>query len=108
MQSLWGTVWKAKHIFMITDNLLLCLQLPLGTKTVAMTALHSNSTLEYDAHNLYGLAETRVTAEIMARAHGSRPFILTRRAPWLWPLYCARSWSAALPSSMTVRFLAHM
>ena len=48
-----------------------------------MTALHSNGTLEYDAHNLYGLAETRVTAEIMARAHGSRPFILTRRAPRL-------------------------
>ena len=89
MQSCGGAEWKAEHIFLVTDYLWLCAQLPLGTKTVAMTALHSNGTLEYDAHNLYGLAETRVTAEIMARAHGSRPFILTRRAPWLWPHCCA-------------------
>ncbi|KAK9835041.1 hypothetical protein WJX81_006384 [Elliptochloris bilobata] len=52
--------------------------LPLGAKTVAMTALHHNGTLEYDAHNLYGLAEARVTAEVMKRMHRTRPFILTR------------------------------
>ena len=70
----------------------LCAQLPLGTKTVAMTARHADGTREYDAHNLYGMAETRVTAEIMARAHGRRPFILTRRAPGppLWPRRCAQ------------------
>ena len=45
-----------------------------------MSALHADGTREYDAHNLYGLTQARVTAEIMARAHGSRPFLLTRRA----------------------------
>ena len=74
---------------LVTDTLQLRAQLPLGTKTVAMTARHFNGTLEYDAHNLYGLAQTRVTAEIMARAHGGRPFILTRRAPRPWPRCCA-------------------
>ena len=55
-------------------------QLPLGTKTVAPTALHFNGVREYDAHNLYGLAEARATAEIVARVRGRRPFILTRHA----------------------------
>ncbi len=57
-----------------------CAQLPLGTKTVGMTALRYNNTLEYDAHNLYGLAETQITTAIVARLTGRRPFVLTRCA----------------------------
>ncbi len=45
-----------------------------------MTALRYNNTLEYDSHNLYGLAETQITTAIVARMTGRRPFVLTRCA----------------------------
>ena len=56
-------------------------QLPLGTKTVGMTARRYNGTLEYDSHNLYGLAETQLTTAIVARLTGRRPVVLARGAP---------------------------
>lgn len=75
-----GKHTRTDIIIALTAHLTCYVQLPLGTKTVAPTALHFDGMREYDAHNLYGLAEARVTAEIVARVRGRRPFILTRHA----------------------------
>eukprot|EP00197_Chlamydomonas_leiostraca_P010624 CAMPEP_0202870766 /NCGR_PEP_ID=MMETSP1391-20130828/16729_1 /ASSEMBLY_ACC=CAM_ASM_000867 /TAXON_ID=1034604 /ORGANISM="Chlamydomonas leiostraca, Strain SAG 11-49" /LENGTH=1290 /DNA_ID=CAMNT_0049551399 /DNA_START=24 /DNA_END=3896 /DNA_ORIENTATION=- len=52
--------------------------LPLGWKTLAMSAVHHGGVLEYDAHNLYGLAEAKVTYDVLQQLLGTRPFVLTR------------------------------
>jgi alpha-glucosidase (family GH31 glycosyl hydrolase) len=48
--------------------------------TIGMTARHADGTLEYDAHNLYGLSEAAATAPAVADVTGKRPFILSRWA----------------------------
>ena len=53
-------------------------ELRLGTSTIGMTARHADGSLEYDAHNLYGLAESAATASAVASVTGKRPFILSR------------------------------
>lgn len=50
----------------------------LGYRTAAMTVKHYDGTLEYDAHNLYGLAESIATNKAMTLARNKRPFVLSR------------------------------
>jgi len=59
----------------------------LGHKTLPMSALHYRDgeegsdkfTLkEYDVHNLFGLMESRLTAEALTTVRASRPFVLSR------------------------------
>lgn len=52
----------------------------LSEKTLAVTVRHFDGTLEYDAHNLYGLYQAAVTASALERLRGKRSFILSRRA----------------------------
>ena len=47
-------------------------------KTVAITAMHYDGTLEYNAHNLYGMYETLATADALQKLRNKRQFILTR------------------------------
>ena len=47
-------------------------------KTVAVTAQHYDGTLEYNAHNLYGMYETLATANALQKLRNKRQFILTR------------------------------
>lgn len=51
---------------------------PLGFHSIPVTALHSDGTAEYDAHNLYGLSEAAATHAALRRITGKRPFILSR------------------------------
>ncbi|XP_057509441.1 alpha-xylosidase 1-like [Actinidia eriantha] len=53
-------------------------QVPIGFKTIATSAVHYNGVLEYDAHSLYGFAETIATHIALQGLEGKRPFILTR------------------------------
>ena len=55
-------------------------RLPLGVNTVGVTARHSDGSVQYDTHNLYGLAEAAATAAAVAGITGKRPFVLSRRA----------------------------
>lgn len=50
----------------------------LSTKTMPMTAIHKSGVREYNAHNLYGLAEAAATAHAAANITSKRPFVLTR------------------------------
>jgi len=50
----------------------------LSYKTVAVTAVHYDGTLEYNAHNLYGMYETLATANALQKLRNKRQFILTR------------------------------
>ncbi|KAG0620155.1 hypothetical protein M758_4G193600 [Ceratodon purpureus] len=50
----------------------------LGYRTAAMTVKHYDGTLEYDAHNLYGLAESIATNKAMTLVRNKRPFVLSR------------------------------
>ena len=62
--------------YAITNN---NVRLPLSFRTLPVTARHGDGSLEYDAHNLYGLAQAAVTARVLARlAPQRRPFVLTR------------------------------
>lgn len=54
------------------------LEVPLGFKTIATSAVHYNGVLEYDAHSLYGFSETIATHIALQGLEGKRPFILTR------------------------------
>ncbi|XP_024517857.1 probable alpha-glucosidase Os06g0675700 [Selaginella moellendorffii] len=50
----------------------------LGGKTIPTSATHYNGTLEYNAHNLYGLAEAIVINSALKTVVKKRPFVLSR------------------------------
>jgi len=51
---------------------------PLLTKTMPTTAAHYDGSLEYDVHNLYGLAESKATSAALEAILHTRSFALTR------------------------------
>ena len=55
----------------------------LGHNTIGTTATHADGSLEYNAHNLYGLSEAVATHAALQKVTGKRPFILTR-----WVVLC--------------------
>ncbi|XP_061985580.1 alpha-xylosidase 1-like [Populus nigra] len=54
------------------------LQVPIGYKTIATSAVHYNGVLEYDAHSLYGFSQAIATHKALQGLEGKRPFILSR------------------------------
>lgn len=53
-------------------------RLPLGSKTLPMTAQHVDGQLQYNTHNLYGLSEAAATHWALEQVTRKRPFILSR------------------------------
>lgn len=51
---------------------------PLERKTMAMDAYHYGGYLEYDVHNIYGLAEGIMTTKGLEEVTGKRAFVLSR------------------------------
>ncbi|KAF4360831.1 hypothetical protein CsatB_022049 [Cannabis sativa] len=54
------------------------LQVPIGFKTIATSAVHYNGVMEYDAHSLYGFSQSVATHSALQGLQGKRPFILSR------------------------------
>lgn len=54
------------------------LQVPIGFKTIATSAVHYNGVLEYDAHSIYGFSQAIATHKALQGLEGKRPFILSR------------------------------
>jgi alpha-glucosidase (family GH31 glycosyl hydrolase) len=50
----------------------------LGYRTAPMMVKHYDGTFEYDAHDLYGLAESIVINKAMTMVCNKRPFILSQ------------------------------
>ncbi|KDD75361.1 glycosyl hydrolase [Helicosporidium sp. ATCC 50920] len=65
---------------------------PLGEKVISVLARRVDGSWEYDAHNLYGLAEVRVTHAALERVRGRRPFVLSR-ASWAGTGAYAAHWT---------------
>ena len=79
----------------------------LSYKTVAVTAMHYDGTLEYNAHNLYGMYETLATSNALQKLRNKRPFILTRclyRSPLAPSFYCPGCTSCAESSALSTQF----
>lgn len=53
---------------------------PIDQRTLGVTAVHADGSLEYNAHNLYGLSEADATYGALQHITGKRPFMLTRCA----------------------------
>lgn len=53
-------------------------RLPLGTKGVSVLATHLDGNLQYNTHNVYGLAECMTTSRAVANITNKRPFVLSR------------------------------
>ena len=76
-------------------------ELSLNTKTASVASSHHDGTLEYDAHNIYGLTEAIATAPAVANITGARPFVLTR---WLRPAVQAHLPAFGLLDAQAHRF----
>jgi alpha-glucosidase (family GH31 glycosyl hydrolase) len=52
----------------------------MSIKTLAVSNSHYDGTLEYDVHNLYGMYESKATAEALRSIRQKRHFQFTRSA----------------------------
>ena len=53
-------------------------RLPLGFRVMSVLNTHHDGTVEYNAHQLYSLAQNQATAAAVRDIKGKRPFVLSR------------------------------